>query len=591
MPTAVVTTSVSKIPSLLHPSYRQNYNDWRKWRLTYEGGDRFIDNYLVRFSNREDHLEFAERKALAYCPAFAKAAITQIRNAIYKRSNDISREGGTKSYQDAVQGKQNGVDLLGSNMSYFMNVKILDELLPMGCVGIFIDMPREVGSTLLEKKGKRPYVYMYQVEDIRSWTKDERANPNEFSSILLCDHNYEYDDYTGLPTSEVESYRYLYLEPTDAGPRVFCEIFDRKGHLTDEFQLGNLDKIPFVLLDISTSLLADAANYQIAHLNLASGDIWFSARANFPFYIEPFDPKSQSPYIKDDFDSDNPDNINGNNNDSLNEVVVGPTRGRRYPLGTNQPAFIHPSAEPLKASMEKQNQMKEEVKQLVNLTLSALTSSEGSKRVDQEGLQNGLAYLGQILQHAEERIGYYWALYEGKPSFPEVQYPEQYELVDPSQIDREIETLAKLIDRTTSLTLKKRCMKIIAELKVSSYVNRDEMSRIFSEIDSADVIVADVNSIKLDLEAGLVSLDLASTARGYPKGEVEKAKTDHAERLARIQMAQTPAPSSAAPAAQARGLPDLSGDPKEGQKEKAAIRDQTKESTPIDPTRGRAINV
>jgi hypothetical protein len=318
--------------------------------------------------------------------------------------------------------------------------------------------------------------------------------------------------------------------------------------------------------------LSDAANYQIAHLNLASGDIWYSARANFPFYIEPFDPKSQSPYIKTDTWE--------NENDEV--VVVGPTRGRKYPIGTNQPAFIHPSAEPLKASMEKQNQMKEEVRQLVNLSLSALSSSEGSKRVDQEGLQNGLMYLGQILQHAEERIGYFWSLYEGYRTYPEVQYPEQYELIDPSQIDKEIESLSKLIDRTTSPTLKKRCMKIIAELKVSSYVNRDEMTKIFNEIDNAEVIIADVDSIKKDLEAGLISLDTASQARGYPEGEVEKAKNDHAERLARIQLAQT------SPDPQARGLPDLSIDPNAGKQEKAKIRDQTTNPVPIDPTRGPA---
>jgi len=591
----------STLPTITHPHYKRSERDWFKWRLTYESGDRFIRQYLVKFSNREDNREFQERRKLAYCPAFAKAAIHEVRNAIYKRSTDITREGGPASYQEATTGKRNGVDLLGSSMNYFMGVKVLEEVLVMGRVGVYVDMPSDIGVTLLEKKGKRPYIYMYQAEDIRSWTVDQGENGNEFTSLLLCDHDYEYDDITNLPTDEVVRYRYLYIKQTEAGPRVFCKFCDDAGCILDEYneeadddyeiQVGNLDRIPFILIDIQNSLLADAANYQIAHLNIASGDIWYAARANYPFYIEPFDPKSQSPYIKqagnDDFASTDQFTM-VTNTTNAEEITTGPTRGRRYPIGLNQPAFIHPSPEPLRASMAKQDQLKAELRQLINLSLSSLNPTSGSaqsKALDQAGLENGLTYLAMILQYAEERIGLFWSLYEGTTSTPEIQYPEQYQLLDPDQIDKEIDSLTKLCDRTTSMTLKRRCMKIIAELKVSSYVQRAELEKIYREIDNADVIVADVASIKIDVEAGLVSNETASIARGYPKGEADKAAEDHASRLARIQEAQTPKID-----AQARGINDLSIDPKAGSKEKAAVADQTTNPNPTDPTRGPGQN-
>jgi len=611
MPMGAITNVERKgcnLPVITHPFYKRFEANWQKWRLTYEGGDAFIRKYLVKFSNREDNREYYERRKLSYCPAFAKAAIHEIRNAIYRRAKDITREGGPPSYQQAVVGKNNGVDLLGSDMNYFMGIKVLEELLVMMRVGIFVDMPRDIGSNLLERKTKRPYIYMYQAEDIRSYLPDPSGAPNEFASVLLVDHDFGCDEEYGLPERESTRYRHLYLKEVvlENGTlvrRVFCRFCTAAGHWIDEngyathedyeIQLGNLDKIPFVLVDIGQSLLADACNYQIAHLNIASGDIWYSSRANYPFYIEPYDPKSQSPYIKkegqEDFDSENRfTSVTTTTN--AEEITIGPTRGRRYPTGTNQPAFIHPSAEPLKASMAKQEQLKQEIKQLVNLSLASLASgSAEAKTLDQQGLENGLSYIAMVLQHAENQIGHYWRIYEGTGTDPEVQYPEQYELLDADQINKEVETLTKLIDRTSSLTLKRRCMKIIASLKVSSYVQRAELSKIYAEIDNADVVIADNASIKIDVEAGLVSLATASVARGYPKSEAEKAAKDHEDRLKRIQDAQTPVTGINPVEAQARGLKDLAADPDAGSKEKAKIADQTKEPNPTDPTRGPGL--
>jgi hypothetical protein len=77
---------------------------------------------------------------------------------------------------------------------------------------------------------------------------------------------------------------------------------------------------------------------------------------------------------------------------------------------------------------------------------------------------------------------------------------------------------------------------------------------------------------------GLVSAELASQIRGYPKGEVEKAKNDHAERLARIQLAQI------SPAA--RGNPLADPNPNGAKLEKENAKDTTEDSIVTDKTRG-----
>jgi hypothetical protein len=57
---------------------------------------------------------------------------------------------------------------------------------------------------------------------------------------------------------------------------------------------------------------------------------------------------------------------------------------------------------------------------------------------------------------------------------------------------------------------------------------------------SAKYISSDPEAITKDLQNGLVSDATASLARGYDASEVEQAKKDHAERIARIQAAQAP---------------------------------------------------
>ena len=118
-----------------HPGYLSGLTDWEKWRRTYEGGDVFRDCYLEKFSTREDQTDFNARRNMTPVPAFTKAAINDIRNAIYQRLRDVVRKGGSDVYQAAVNGNNLGVDHRGSTMNAFFGREGLDRIAGDGAGG------------------------------------------------------------------------------------------------------------------------------------------------------------------------------------------------------------------------------------------------------------------------------------------------------------------------------------------------------------------------------------------------------------------------------------------------------------------------
>jgi hypothetical protein len=99
------------------------------------------------------------------------------------------------------------------------------------------------------------------------------------------------------------------------------------------------------------------------------------------------------------------------------------------------------------------------------------------------------------------------------------------------------------------------------------------MDTIGNEIDKSPFTTSDPEMIIQAVETGLVGEETASLALGFAKGEVEKARKDHAERIARVQAAQTSAdvPSDEKPGA--RGIKDLAVTGGEASQERAGKQD------------------
>jgi hypothetical protein len=576
------------------PNYLTSFSDWEKWRLTYEGGPNFRRQYLQMFSSREDKNEFQERMEITPVPSFAKSAINDIRNSIFQRMVDIVRKEGSEAYHRAVAGLNMGVDRRGSSMNAFIGRKVLEDLLIMGKVGVFVDAPPVDGDTLADVGAFRPYLYVYKIEKILSYACTNQEEPSEFSAVLLEDTVTNYDGKTGLPEEEVTRYRHLWMGENG---RVNIQFYnpdgdpiDRNGEPSGPQELG-LTRIPFILLDIGDSLLKDVCEYQISLLNLASSDVNYALKANFPFYTEQKDTRNVGGHLKSGV---NPDGTatSGGQSSHDKEHKVGISQGRFYPKDMDRPDFIHPSSEPLKASMALQDKQEKDIRRLVNLavqTLSTRASAE-SKSLDNAGLEAGLSYIGLVLESAERQIAEHWAAYEEnspkRRRIPTIKYPDRYSLKSDDDRIEEASKLSELITDTPSKQARKELWKTVCTTLLGGQVNPDTMATIYREIDKAQFTTANPKVIIEAREAGLVGEQLASIALGFPENEYLQAREDHTERIKRIAEAQGQEADSVGDPA-ARGVDDLSQDPsRAGKVEKEESRDNTLQDEVKDRTRG-----
>lgn len=563
-----------------HPDYNVFNLDWIKFRLAYEGGRIFRNKYLERFSEFETDEQFQRRKKLSYTPAFAKAAINDVRNSIYQRFSDIKRIDGSKTYQEAVAGIDGGVDRCGNTMNSFMGCEVLPELMVLGRVGIYVDMPPLKGPTKADNVGIRPYVYFYRAEDIYNWTEDEQQN---ITSVILKERVFDFNE-EGMPTGIRERCRHLCQKLDGVYVTVYDEINASEKPTTVKL---NLRRIPFIMARLSGSLMTDIADYQIALMNLASSDMNFVLNANFPFYVEQYNPVADLQGI---MKQNIQNSLTEEGSQAAAEVSgdqqakIGIMTGRRYPMGVDAPTFIHPSTEPLTASMAKQEQLKGEIRLLLNLSIANLQpkrQSADSKVQDERPLENGLSYIGLELEHCERLIAEIWADYEDStPST--VHYPHNYSMKSDEDAQREAEEIEKNLHKLPSVTYQKELAKRVAKLRLGCNVSLDTLKKVNSEIDKAKTMNCDPEVITQDLENGLVGNELASEMRGYPKGEVEKATKDHAEKLARIAESQ----ASGAMNGAARGVPAMATDPKGATQEKKDSKNTPESPVPVDNTRG-----
>lgn len=576
------------ISGIKHPYYAANINDWNKWRLVYNGGTAYVDTYLQRFTDREEKSDFDQRKRITPTPNFAKSAVNDVKNSIFQRLTEVARRGGSKTYQDAMRGEDYGVDLDGSSMNTFIGRDIIIELLIMSRVGIFVDMPVIKGTTQRDAAGVQPYLYRYLAEDILSW-QEVRGRPDEFQSVLLRDHVETISAY-GLPSSTVDRYRLMFIDendgrvhvrfytqepPTEAMAAAYKAALDDPskkvlkewqvdidGNPTSTDTILDINSIPFVLVELSDSLLADVANHQIALLNMESSDVNYSLRSNFPFYVEQDKGMKYSEYAKgpaNDIDSESGSTALANTSQDK-EIQVGATRGRRY-AGDQAPEYIHPSPEPLKASMEKQLALKQDIRSLINLSLSTISpkmASAESKQLDDRGLDAGLSNIGLELEAAERKIARFWHMLENpvKSDVWSVKYPEKWSLKSDSERREDAKSLRELRETIPSSVFQRAISKEIVRALLGHKLPQENLDKMFGEIDKADSYTADPETVFRGQELGLLEAKTAAQLLGWPEDGPEKAAVQHAERAARIV------------AAQAKAVPDGSGntlDPSPGQ--------------------------
>lgn len=586
------------ISSTRHPDYLYNLPDWNTWRYIWQGGDTFVRNYLKKWSTRESDDDFTKRRDITPVPGFAKAALVDIKNSVFHRMGDIVRRGGSKTYQMSVHGQAGGVDRRGAGMNHFIGTEVLPEMLAMGTVGVYVDNIAPPGPTLADAKNASPYLYAYKVEDILSWQCSLPEDESDYKAVLLRDWCIDYDTSWGqvrLPKGKFERYRLVWKDENDGF--VWYQFFDSSGQPIfpdgtpggEPTRLG-LKRIPFVLFNIGDSLLKDISNHQIALLNLTSSDVSYALKANFPFYVEQVDGRAVGSHLKSDVMEDGTAS-SGGQAAANNQVRVGTVDGRQYAPNMDRPDFIHPSSEPLEASMALQRKLEDDIRKLVNLAVVSLGNSRASgeaKSIDNQGLEAGLAFIGMVLEGGERKIADHWSSYEGndKRDSVTIKYPEQYSLKTQSERLGDAEKLTNLMFSIPGRTIKKELAKDAVVSLLGGRIPPDKMQRIQDEIDSALYSTSDPDVVKLAKEEGLASDITLSDALGFEGvTEIPKANIDHAKRIERIQSAQGLDNADSKPAA--RGVKDLSADNKEGVEERKNANDITTSDSTKKPVRGK----
>jgi hypothetical protein len=569
-----------RITTIRHPEFTDDENDFFKWRLAYKGGRAFIDQYLKMFSKREDKAAFLERRDMSYAPTFAKTAINKLKNTIYSRMGEIKRIGGPVSYQEAVRGEAGGVDCYGSAMSTFIGQDTIEELMIMRRVGIFVDKPQFDGNLLARNQGKHPYLYYYKAEDILSWSWNFVDGEFVYTNVLLRDTDYAYDDKSGLVCGTSTRYRQMWLSGEDGKVHIQFWIPNKDDKAEDDIKDGeevvlDLQRLPFVIGELSESLMADAADYQVSLTNLASADVNWVFRANFTTYVEQFDPASESPHIRRPIPiagaAIDPDtgkdpltgsSAQGQQSSDKRGRDMGALVGLRYPKGLDAPTYIAPPTEPLLASMKKQEQMKEEIFEIIDVAASRAKSTHASaesKEMDNAGIETGLSYIGLELQYMEREIAKIWGMYENqKPAV--INYPTNFKLKSDSDRLDEAKAYNEIKSAVPSKTFGKEIAKEMSHTMLEQKRDPEILEKIDAEIDAAAFISGDPELIKTASELGMVDAETGSNALGFDgKKVVPIAKKEHTERLAEIAKSQA--------SAAARGVDDKA--PLKGKKESA----------------------
>jgi hypothetical protein len=572
-----------------HPHYLRDSLDWETWRDTFEGGEYYRDNYLVQFSGRETDSEFADRRNLTPIPTFAKSAILDVRNNIYQRLVGVSRIGGSKTYQEAINGLNGGVDGRGATMDSFIGKDVLTELLVMGKVGCYIDAKAPTGPTLADQTFP-PYLTHYRVEDILSYSYAPRGVGGEFQSVLLRDWNVTVEGESAfgieLPSGSDQQFRLVWKDPLG---QVWFRLYDKDGDVKlhpdgDEFGnvLTDLKRVPFVLFDIGESLMKDVASYQNALLNLSSNDVYYAIKSNSPFLTIQRDAFATGDHLKD---AETAEGAAGHSEE------VGGGKGRYYGVGEDRPGFIAPPTAPLETSMALQDKLEDSIRTLINLAVAnksgSRTESAESKKVGQSGLEAGLSFIGLELEAGERLIAQIWAEYENvkSPNAATVHYPDRYVLKSDMERLEEASEQLKLVEKLPTQELKRVVSKMIVNTLLGGVLPQTELDKINRKIDSNDYILSDPQTILQYHKAGLVDDITASEAGGFDAEKVVPiARKDRAARIEQTLAAQTPKDEQ--PGAEgapkpgglknpaSRGAPELDTNPNSGAAEK-----EPKEST------------
>ncbi len=540
------------LTELQHPEWLDMHHLWFKWRMVYEGGDEFINEFLQRYSKREEDDDFRDRKAITYNPNHAASLINMVRNALASKLPEVQRTGD----DIYVAATANNIDTFNSSMAAFMATEIIPLLLAQGKRFIVVDAPILLDGeqrTLADDAdpGDSPYIYAVNAEDVVNWTYSDTRT---FDAILIKEIVDTIDDESGLVSGTRKQFRYMKMleegetfsfngaegEVVLTGKGVLVRVFgENDNHQMEDVLdpvLLPLEQIPVVEFRLVDSLLKDIGGMQCTILNLTSSDVTFLHKGNFPIYVEqyltseaglvPHGTKRQ----QDDFDTEIDDEDSIDQDIIDDPIEAGVNQGVAFPEGTSMPAFIAPAVANTKLSMEKQNEIARTMRQMLDLSLvslstSAVEQSGKSKEADKVGEEEGLAYVASVLETGERQTAVVFHDYIKSNKAQNISYPKGFSLKTPEERQTEIDALRKKRTAIRSPAAAKLVDRRIAQLQLEELSTPEELATVMAEINAQPFIDDDeqrAEAIRADVSENLLSHNRGSELRGHEPGEFTK---------------------------------------------------------------------
>ncbi|KKN73331.1 hypothetical protein LCGC14_0401440 [marine sediment metagenome] len=546
-----------KLVDARHPEWTAAHGDWEKWRLTYEGGREYMDAFLIEYSRRERVEDFEVRKELSYNPNFAGSNIDIVRNAIMVKMPDVVRSGSAE-YEEIVQ---RDVDMSRSSMGTFIGLEVVALLLSQGRRYMGVDAPIAQSAapgrpvTKAEERDRGPYVWAIDAEDVLSWALDDEGR---FVSVLIRETVDVFDPEIGMATGTRQQFRVMWMVDEEferevaladgevetlRGPGVLVRVLNQDDEDVVQPQVLPLSRIPIVRFELVDSLMKDMAEMQQAILNLASTDMSFLFRGNFPIYTEQFDhtksalkPRGSKRQVQsnDEIVSERDRLIDEDDRKNVREAGAG-SRGVGYGKDLERPGFIAPTTENLKGSMDKQDKLAQDMRALldlgmVSISVRAAEQSGKSKEADRVGVEAFLAYLCSVLEAGEENAAVIFHEFLGQPNqASQVKYPQGHTLKTRGERRAEAKELRDLSTAVRSPTYQKALHKRLVDVLLRSELDPTQLAAIENEIEDSVYFDDDKERSELiqkDVAAKILSKATAAKLRGYDDIESTRASLE-----------------------------------------------------------------
>lgn len=542
--TPLIKLKGSEVVKMRSPQFAAKKCEYEKWRLSYEGGDKYLDFAIRRYSKRETIPDWQERKKLSYNSNHTKRIVNNIRNSLAVKLPEVTRKGDAgylKIVQEDIDGKK-------TSLNQFLALNVIPWLLVLERVFVYVDAPPKAENATKAEDDGQPYCWMIPNDRMLAWNKDDVTG--KLRSALIAESEDIIDPETLLVSKCVPRFRYVrYLKVGETfqgftGEGVVVLIMDKDGKIKKNDFIAELTQLPLAEFEIPCSLVEDIAQIQYSLTNIQSTDIQFLIKGNFPIFAKQIPAnKKLDPKLGNRKQPD--DTVVRSQNREFDETDfdIGTTRkalatgigsGITYEKDMVAPGFIAPPVANLQAAMAKEKDMEELIQltadlAMTTLSIKALEQSGKSKEMDAIGRDAGLYYIGTVLEGGERVLAELITWFLGSTTEAAIDYPDDYS--DKSQDDRntEVEGLQKLKTAVRSEVYQKTIDKRIAEVGCRLFTPTEDIEAIKTDIDGVpwfDESTERSAMINQDVTAGVMSTTTGSEMRGLDPVKEAAANED-----------------------------------------------------------------